>query len=110
MNMVCPNCGKKKMLSRAVIGAVRHHPVTILCKNCGQSFQVDKDEISDIVMSKQIKAKVKKSDGKERVTVKQAKYNYRRSYGLCVICGNPSSNSAELCVECRKKKLVPEII
>lgn len=79
-----------------------------LCRVCGSR----KPRKGLITCDKCI-AETKKRHERSEFALKEAKtyginaklYAYRRSYGLCVICGEPAKNSAKLCEKCRKGKI-----
>ena len=79
---LCTHCGK-----RPASGGMT-------CEECKESSRERKqrgrnqDSESIFVLGQKIKRKT---------------YDYRRYYGLCVLCENPTKNSARICEECRKK-------
>ena len=75
-----------------------------LCKMCGMR----KPRPGLVTCDKCIQDPYKKKSSKEyaeteaeALGITPKVYNYRRSYGLCVVCGEPAKNSAKFCEKCK---------
>ena len=104
----CPKCGKTKSVTKAVRSAVKMGGTFIcICSACKTQFSITYD---DVYPSKKVSVRVVGSGNNKLnyVTINPNDYKYRRMYGLCVICGEPSYLSRTLCLKCKEQGLRAE--
>jgi hypothetical protein len=105
--MECPFCGKNKVITRAIISATRHRAVDCTCPSCGREYIISREDID--------REKREREERKARAPAAVAPeipkqeeippklIRYRREFGLCILCGEPSKNSRTYCEKCKEE-------